>query len=445
LVSVSASDTTLIPAENLQLRSLSGARTLVITPAAGLTGRAWVTVEAQDNRGKSAQQSFPIVVGRLDDLDLDGVPNHEEDAAPEDGDFNGDGILDSHQAHVASVRSTDGTSFIQLVVPEGHLLARVQTTTSPEPTGVAADADFPLGLVQFDVHVPRPADVSEVRIRHDSPNATINRYFQHGSWRGGAPKWHFRMHDQHEGARVYADHVQLTVADGGWADHIASPDSRISAYAGLAQVEFPWQNLMREDVDNNGIVTPFDVLGLINQINSRGSRELGSMPAGADSVPLFLDPTGNNSLEPVDALLVINYLNNPPPGIRGGEGEMGWPTSASPLTLSEDALAAARPGHRQRDHSPLGAHPEQIPGNTAERETTPTPHAAHPHSNRVALIDRVFAAPEGTGDDDLLLEDWARENERTANVDVAEVAGLPEQAARTDFLRIPQRRSNDPH
>jgi hypothetical protein len=82
------------------------------------------------------------------------------------------------------------------------------------------------------------------------------------------------------------------------------------AYIAVADpAQTPWQNpLNRLDVNFDGIVTPLDVLMVINDLNARGSRML---PApGGSVVPLpYLDVSGNNVIDPLDALWIINHLN----------------------------------------------------------------------------------------------------------------------------------------
>ena len=85
-----------------------------------------------------------------------------------------------------------------------------------------------------------------------------------------------------------------------------------------------WQNAANlYDVDGDTVITPTDVVMIINELNGRGSRPL---PNGPDSFGLrpapFWDVGGDDYLAPDDALLVINYLNSLP--LRpAGEGESG--------------------------------------------------------------------------------------------------------------------------
>jgi hypothetical protein len=61
------------------------------------------------------------------------------------------------------------------------------------------------------------------------------------------------------------------------------------------------------------------VLIIINQINASGSVLL-SQPSAGSSPPPYVDVSQDNYIAPIDALLVINYINaHGPPG--GGEGE----------------------------------------------------------------------------------------------------------------------------
>ncbi|MFN0021054.1 MAG: dockerin type I domain-containing protein [Pirellulaceae bacterium] len=73
----------------------------------------------------------------------------------------------------------------------------------------------------------------------------------------------------------------------------------------------------REDVDNDGFVSPIDALMIINRINS-GDTSLDSTPFARAP---YVDVNGDGTLAPVDALLVINRLNAPAGGDSSGEGE----------------------------------------------------------------------------------------------------------------------------
>ena len=69
-----------------------------------------------------------------------------------------------------------------------------------------------------------------------------------------------------------------------------------------------WQNAsLIRDVDNSSLVTPLDVLLLVNQLNTMGSRELP--PRSPNTGDPFYDVNGDNFLTPIDVLVVINAIN----------------------------------------------------------------------------------------------------------------------------------------
>jgi Ca2+-binding RTX toxin-like protein len=89
----------------------------------------------------------------------------------------------------------------------------------------------------------------------------------------------------------------------------------------------------RYDVDASGSVFPIDALLVINYLNAAGIGNLTQQPGGT-SAPLFLDVSGDNAISPLDALLVIIYLN------AGGdpEGESSSNSSAGERLQDDDEL-----------------------------------------------------------------------------------------------------------
>ncbi len=85
------------------------------------------------------------------------------------------------------------------------------------------------------------------------------------------------------------------------------------------------------DVNNDGFVSPIDVLILVNSMNTGNSGLLpppGDIGSGEGGIGrYFMDVNGDNYLSPLDALMVINELNNRQNG-GSGEGE------AAPLVSS---------------------------------------------------------------------------------------------------------------
>ncbi|MCP4195301.1 MAG: hypothetical protein GY768_32275 [Planctomycetaceae bacterium] len=90
-----------------------------------------------------------------------------------------------------------------------------------------------------------------------------------------------------------------------------------------------WQNVgLPTDVNGDDVVSPLDALIVINELNQNGSREL--LPAPVESVVAFIDVNGDRFVSAIDALLVINQLNEVStavgrvptiPAVAVGEGE----------------------------------------------------------------------------------------------------------------------------
>lgn len=68
-----------------------------------------------------------------------------------------------------------------------------------------------------------------------------------------------------------------------------------------------WQNpLFNLDVNDDGGVNPLDVLVVINDINTLGSRLL---PPRDENGTNFLDCDGDGYVAPIDVLVVVNAIN----------------------------------------------------------------------------------------------------------------------------------------
>lgn len=88
-----------------------------------------------------------------------------------------------------------------------------------------------------------------------------------------------------------------------------------------------WHNFQEpKDVDDDGNISPLDVLQLVNYLNSFGA---GYVPEG--NPPPYLDVDADNQITPLDVLIVINHLNNTGNAEGQGEGEAA--------VLAEDSSA----------------------------------------------------------------------------------------------------------
>jgi hypothetical protein len=99
---------------------------------------------------------------------------------------------------------------------------------------------------------------------------------------------------------------------------VTIPESGVPAFSILgtdlepASVNITWHNpVFPLDVDDDNIVSPLDVLRVVNQINQYGWRQSEGIGE------YFCDVNNDGSISALDVLLVINWLNSR----SGGEGE----------------------------------------------------------------------------------------------------------------------------
>jgi hypothetical protein len=120
-------------------------------------------------------------------------------------------------------------------------------------------------------------------------------------------------------------------------------DAAGNALAADASVTFPvraGQNVRNvDDVNNDGQVTPLDVLLVINDINNQSLN-----PHNDASAPLFADVNGDDMVSATDVLLIIDHLNRD--DLQG----------LSPQPAEGESDAAAAP-------AVVGHHPRMIPIN----------------------------------------------------------------------------------
>ncbi|MBM4003764.1 MAG: DNRLRE domain-containing protein [Planctomycetes bacterium] len=110
--------------------------------------------------------------------------------------------------------------------------------------------------------------------------------------------------------------VHVTLQDDGLTDRGGVDMSPSQSFTINITKPFPQHNALESlDVDGNSRIFPLDAILVINYLNARENLELTiDSPLG----PPFRDTNPNNVIAPLDALLVINFLNALP---TGGEGE----------------------------------------------------------------------------------------------------------------------------
>ena len=154
--------------------------------------------------------------------DEDGVDAAVEDAAPNGGDGNADGVADSSQANVASLPAATGAGYVTLAAPDGTALAAVTATELPADPVPPANVAFPIGLLGFEVRGLTPGATVDVDV-HVPDGVTPDSF-----WKliGGA-------YVALDSAVVDGDVVTLTLTDGGPFDADGVADGVIVDPVGL--------------------------------------------------------------------------------------------------------------------------------------------------------------------------------------------------------------------
>jgi hypothetical protein len=150
---------------------------------------------------------------------------------------------------------------------------------------------------------------------------------------------------------------------GSWSLVMSNTVNGSTDFAGLAStivegvIILPgtWSNPDNPlDVDGNGRVAPLDALIVINYLNAHPDGSI--LPAMPDAPPPYYDANGDNYGTAADVLTVINFLNAHDPTMAG-EGEAG----AVRMAVGEAVIEASLPA-RKAPRNP-GTAVAEIPAN----------------------------------------------------------------------------------
>jgi hypothetical protein len=157
------------------------------------------------------------------DGDGDGVSNTVEDAAPNAGDGNNDGIPDSAQGNVVSFPNAVNGSYVTLVTtpPLAFESAGDQTTVLfINPSKSIQGLDFTNGLFGFSVTRPNTNDAGAVTVDVILPEGVApTTYYKYGPTPDNPQDhWYEFMYDGQTGAEINGNLVTLHFVDGQRGD-----------------------------------------------------------------------------------------------------------------------------------------------------------------------------------------------------------------------------------
>ncbi len=177
-----------------------------------------LTVRAMDTAGNQRTETKTITRVQADS-DGDGILDTDEGVGPNGGDANNDGIADSQQANVASLRNTVDNQYVTLVSPTGTQLTDV--TAGAVAPGAPAGIEFPFGQIGFEVHGVTPGGSAEVTMLLPDGSG-VNGFYKFGPEPGASPlnqpHWYDFNLNGGTGAAISGNTVTLNLKDGDRGD-----------------------------------------------------------------------------------------------------------------------------------------------------------------------------------------------------------------------------------
>ncbi len=215
-----------------------------------------------------------------------------------------------------------------------------------------------------------------------------------------------------------------------------------TADATITTTVTPWKNPANPlDANGSGAVSPLDALVIINYLNGHGP---GSLPATNPTNGPFLDTNGDNSASPIDALVVINFLNSQ--GLGGGSSSIASGGtqalgSAAPASTTPVPAATILPTVSQEDPAvgivsaiPITSQSSPpVPSDVANADLT-WPVASAPSSPAVPKILSTISSSVGAANS-IALSALASEPFSTSND--AQATGLSASIQSTDSAMPP--------
>lgn len=187
----------------------------------GFTAKANNLVAGDTN---GALDAFMYELNPPADADSDGQSSEIENAAPNGGDGNHDGIPDSQQANVTSLPNSGNGEYVTLATPTGTALTNVEAIDNPAPSTQPGGAEFPTGFIQFGINGMAIGAATTVEIFLEG-GVTANSYYKYGPTPDNSTDhWYEFLFDGITGAEILSDKIVLHFVDGeqGDGDFIAN-------------------------------------------------------------------------------------------------------------------------------------------------------------------------------------------------------------------------------
>lgn len=163
------------------------------------------------------------------DDDNDGIDDSVENAGPNNGDGNSDGIADSLQNNVTSIQSYGGGEYITLASPAGTSLSNCQAVSNPATDSAPDDIEFPYGLIDFTINGIASGGSTTLTLYFPA-DATLETYYKYGRTPGDpTDHWYEFLYDGATGADIDTSNKVITLhfTDAERGDDVLTSDSMI--------------------------------------------------------------------------------------------------------------------------------------------------------------------------------------------------------------------------
>ncbi|MEM7128154.1 MAG: Ig-like domain-containing protein [Chloroflexota bacterium] len=167
----------------------------IILPGGLVSGTYSVTLTVTDSRGLAAQTAVQINIDSLDD-DGDGIVDIVEDSAPNNGDGNDDGILDSTQSSVASLplHTSVGNGYMTAeVMGACNTISQIAHLAPWDLATVDSVYQYETGLVSVSLACANPGEAATVIYYwHSETSQSGTRYRKYGptTLGGATSEWY---------------------------------------------------------------------------------------------------------------------------------------------------------------------------------------------------------------------------------------------------------------
>ena len=167
------------------------------------------------------------------DDDNDGIGDIAENNGPNQGDANRDGILDSLQCNVGSIKMSNNKNYISMESPEGTCISdfkRVGTLSTDE---FPQDIDFIYGVYAYTIQDTGYGKSVVVTITLPQGVSPDTFYFYGQTSENRTDHWYEFLDNGQTGAEINGNRITLFLTDARRGDSVLTKDSMVISLGGI--------------------------------------------------------------------------------------------------------------------------------------------------------------------------------------------------------------------